>query len=138
MPKNIKVNFQFSNKIKIFLSSLAVAVVLLWAIFSGISAGNKTAQAQMLVEASKNAASSAQYFYQDQNRYPTPEEFENQNLMLNYMTNFPLPNFPSPGCSQSFAYKRLDINSFQLSFCLPVSSGGYSAGWSTINGNSGK
>lgn len=129
------VNFHLSNKIKIFLGSLIAAVILLLAVFSGISNGHKISQAEMLVQTSKNASLSLQYFYQDQNRYPTALEFDDQSLMLNYMSNFPLPDYPSSGCGESFIYKRPDANAFQLSFCLPVSSEGYAAGWNTINGN---
>lgn len=136
--KNIKVDFQFSNKIKIFLSSLAAAVILLVAIFYGVSTGKKIAQSEMLIKTARSAAQAAQYFYQDQNRYPTPAEFADQNLMLNYMSNFPLPDYASSGCNQSFVYKRSDVNSFQLSFCLPISSGSYQAGWNNLSGSMGK
>jgi len=132
------VNFYFSNKIKILLSSLIVAVVLLLVIVWGVNTGKKIAQAKILIQTSKSAASALQYFYQDQNRYPTATEFENQNLMLTYFSNFPLPNYPSSACSQSFVYKRPDPATFQLSFCLPTAQGGYGAGWNTINGSTGK
>jgi 4-amino-4-deoxy-L-arabinose transferase-like glycosyltransferase len=132
------VNFQISNKLKIFLSSLAAAVVLLLVVFWGANTGKQIAQAQFIAATSQNAAGALQYFYQDQNRYPTAEEFENQNLMLNYLSNFPLPNYVSAKCSQSFVYKRIDTNSFQLSFCLPVAEGNYQAGWNNLSGSSGK
>ena len=131
-------NFHFSNKIKILLSSLIAAVVLLWAIFGGLSQGQKISQSQIITQTAKNVAAALNYFYQDQNRYPSATEFADQNLMLTYMTNFPLPNYPSSSCSQSFVYKRADAGSFQLSFCLPTAEGSYQAGWNTISGNSGK
>lgn len=130
--KNIKVNFHFSNKIKILLSSLIAAVVLLLAIVWGINNGKKIAQAKIIIQTSKNAVSALQYFYQDQNRYPTAVEFADQNLMLNYMSNFPLPDYPSSNCSQSFVYKRADAATYQLSFCLPTAEGGYQAGWNMM------
>jgi hypothetical protein len=132
------VNFHFSNKIKILLSSLIAAVVLLLAVVWGAANGKKIAQAKILIQTSQNTISAMQYFYQDQNRYPTATEFENQNLMLTYFTNFPLPDYPSSSCSQSFIYKRPDLAVFTLSFCLPTTEGGYGVGWNTINGNSGK
>jgi len=132
------VNFIFSNKTKIFLSSLIAAVVLLLAIFWGVSQGRKISQSKIIIQTANNSAAALQYFYKDQNRYPSAEEFANQNLMLNYMSNFPLPDFASSVCSQSFAYKRPDPLTFSLSFCLPAAQGGYLAGWNSINGNSGK
>ena len=127
--------FKISNKIKILLSSLIAAVVLLLVIFSGIGMGKKIAQAAITVQTSKNVVVALQYFYRDQNHYPTAVEFADQNLMLNYMSNFPLPDYPSSNCSQSFVYKRADAGSFQLSFCLPSSSGVYQSGWNTISGS---
>ena len=131
-------NFYFSNKIKILLSSLIVAVVLLLVIVWGVNTGKKIAQAKILIQTSKSAALALQYFYQDQNRYPTATEFENQNLMLTYFSNFPLLNYPSAACSQSFVYKRPDPVTFSLNFCLPTAEGGYGGGWNTINGSMGK
>jgi hypothetical protein len=129
------VDFHFSNKIKILFSSLLAAVVLLLVISWGNSTGQKISQAKIVIQTSKSAAQALQFFYQDQNRYPTATEFDNQNLMLTYMSNFPLPNYPSFSCSQSFIYKRPNVNSFQLSFCLPIAEEGYKAGWDTISGN---
>lgn len=131
-------NFHFSNKIKILSTSLIAAVVLLLAVVWGINTGQKIAQAKIVSQGSQAAIAALRYFYQDQNRYPSPEEFANQNLMLNYMSNFPLPNYTSSACSQSFVYKRPDPATFQLSFCLPTATGGYQSGWNIINGNSGK
>lgn len=131
-------NFHFSNKIKILLSSLIAAVVLLLAIFGGLGQGKKISQAQIIIQTAKNVIVALQYFYQDQNRYPSATEFENQNLMLVYFSNFPLPDYPSSNCSHSFDYKRPDAAEFQLSFCLPTAQPGYVAGWNTVNDNSGK
>jgi hypothetical protein len=132
------VNFIFSNKIKIFLTSLITAVVLLLAIFWGAGYGQKISQSKIIIQTAKNAVLALQYFYQDQNRYPTAEEFGNQNLMLNYMSNFPLPEFPSSACSQSFVYKRTDPADFTLSFCLPTAEAGYQTGWNNLSGSAGK
>jgi hypothetical protein len=126
------VNFHFSNKIKILLSSLIAAVILLLAIVWGINTGKKIAQAKIIIQTSKSAALALQYFYQDQNRYPTATEFENQSLMLTYFSNFPLPNYPSSACSESFVYKRAEPAAYSLSFCLPTVEGGYQAGWNSI------
>jgi hypothetical protein len=132
------VDFKFSNKIKILSSSLIAAVVLLLVIVWAVNNGKKIAQAKILIQTSQNAVLALQYFYQDQNRYPTATEFENQNLMLNYFSNFPLPNYPSSACSQSFVYKRSDPGTYSLSYCLPTAAEGQKAGWNTMNGNSGK
>lgn len=125
----------FSNqKFKFTIGSLCVAVVFLWAVVTGSSAGQATAQAQIIAGTGKEVFNALQYFYSDQNRYPSAVEFSDQTVMLNYLTNFPLPDLPSANCSESFVYKRADNNNFSLNFCLPRAFGAYSAGWNTVAG----
>jgi hypothetical protein len=135
VKKSVKINL--SNKYKIAITVLLAAVVLLLVIVWGIARGKSIAQAKIIVQTSQNTVKALKYFYQDQNRYPSAVEFADQNLMLNYMSNFPLPDYPSSVCSQSFDYKRSDDNDFQLSFCIPIADGGFKAGWNTVNGNLG-
>ena len=123
-----------SNTAKNFLNSLVVAVVLLLVVFWGINTGKVLAQAEIIGQTSQNVAKSLQFYYQDQNRYPSVLEFSQEDVMLNYLTNFPLPNFASASCSQSFVYKRLSDTEFNLSFCLPAGISGYKSGWNIIDG----
>ncbi len=128
-------NFHFPRNFKLILGSLIAAVVLFWAILSGIGSGQLLAQSQMVVQTSQNIGKSLQYFYQDQDRYPSATEFANQNVMLTYATGFPLPEYISKNCSESFVYKRLSLNVFELDFCLPVATNNYQAGWNKISGS---
>ena len=125
----------FSQNSKQIFGSLCLAAVLLLVIFWGMSAGQKQAQSEIIVQAAQNAAQAFKYFYQDQNRYPTVLEYENQSIMLNYLSGYPLPQFVSAACTQTFVYKNVSVNSSNFSFCLPVAVKGYQAGWNTINGS---
>lgn len=127
-------NSYFKTNLKIVLSSLCVAVVLLLVIFQGLNKGKQAAQAQIIAQGAQNLAAGLKYFYNDQNRFPSATEFADQNIMLNYFSAFPPTNFVSAACSQSFIYKRISQTNFQLNFCLPRGVGGYNDGWNMING----
>jgi hypothetical protein len=121
------------TKAKVFLSSLLAAVILLLAIFWGAAAGKETAQSITLTKIAQNLIFGLQYFYSDQNRFPTALEFSDQNIMLNYFSGFPAVDFPSKLCPQSFVYKRVAADNAQLSFCLPRAAGDYGAGFNMLN-----
>ena len=125
----------FSKNFRTLSAVIFVAAVLLLAAFSGINKGKQLAEAQTVEQTARNLFSALQFFYHDQERYPTALEFEDRHIMLNYLNNFSLPVFSSKICSQNFFYKRASLNGFQLSFCLPAPVKSYSAGWNTINGS---
>ncbi len=89
-------------------------------------------EAQVIAQTAESVRGALKFFYQDQGRYPSVSEFLNQGVMQNYLNNFPLPEFSSKSCSQSFVYKRPNLQSFQLNFCLPVSVDNYRQGWDTV------
>jgi hypothetical protein len=123
----------FSQNIKQIFGSLCLAAVLLLAVLWGASSGQKQAQSDIIVQTAQNAGQAFKYFYQDQNRYPTALEFQDQNIMLNYLSGFPLPQFITPSCSQTFVYKNSSAAGYNFSFCLPTASSGYQAGWNTLS-----
>lgn len=125
------VNFK---KIWLILSSLAAAAVLLLAILLGANSGRTAAQAQIIAQTASNLSSGLNYFFSDQNRFPTATEFSDQNLMLNYFSTWPPVDFGTGACSQSYIYKRVSANSYQLSFCLPQATGKFQQGWNSVNG----
>jgi hypothetical protein len=129
------VNFKINTNIAIIFSSLLVAVLLFVAILRGSSAGKDTAQATAVIGTAKNITTALDYFYSDQNRYPNVSEFGEQNIMLNYLNVFPVPNFISAVCQESFVYKKDSASTASLSFCLPKASGAYAQGWNVLSLN---
>lgn len=124
---------KISKNVWLFLSSLAVAVILLWAIFSGTNIGKALAQTELVYNNAGSIASSLDFFYSDQNRFPTVPEFEDQNIMGNYFNSFPPAELASQNCSSSFIYKRISFTQYELNFCLPLSFSGYKKGWNRIS-----
>ncbi len=112
-----------------------MAVILFVVIFQGVSAGKDNAQAGAVIGTAKSITAALEYFYNDQNRYPNVLEFNEQNVMLNYLNIFPAPNFISAVCPESFIYKKNSSSAASLSFCLPSKQGNFQKGWNTFNLN---
>lgn len=121
------------DKLKPLIYSLVMAVILFMALATGISAGVKSAQSRAIITSAANLEAGFNYFYGDQNRFPTAVEFSDQTTMANYFNNFPPVNFAA-SCSENYIYKRTSDNNFELDFCLPVSVGSYKSGWNVISG----
>lgn len=125
------------QKIKILLSSLIPAVILLSALLGGLSSGRTLAQAASGKTQAENLKTALNYFYQDQNRYPTELEFATPSVMLNYLTAMPLGSLAVSQCPEAVNYKRLTPSSFSLNFCLPAAAGSYQKGWNALSGQLG-
>lgn len=112
-----------------------MAVVLLLTILQGSNVGLRDAAAKSVENSVGNLQQGLGYFYQDQNYFPTAVEFADQVKMSGYYDNFPPVDLISPVCSQSYVYKRINDNSYQLNFCLPASEGSFRQGWNSLNKN---
>ena len=122
------------NKIILYACSLIVAAILLLCISWGSSSGRSNAQAEIVDADAHQAVLALKYFYQDQGRFPSDQEFTDKNAMGTYFNIYPLPNFPSSVCQQSFIYNRVSPTSYELSFCLVAPTGGDNQGWNKISG----
>jgi len=124
-----------TKKIWLFLTVLLAAVILFFSLFFGIKSGKLLAQSAIISGNAVSLNKGLQFFYKDQNRFPTAVEFSNNNIMLDYFSIFPAADFASESCPNSFAYKRNSLQEFQLNFCLPKAFQNYSAGWNSIQGS---
>ena len=125
--------FTFSDKLKPILYSLIMAVILFISIGAGIGSGFKHAQSLAVIESVNNLQTGLNYFYNDQDRFPTAVEFSDQVIMSNYFKSFPPINFAG-SCPQNYIYKRNSDINFELDFCLPTSSGNFKSGWNLLSG----
>jgi hypothetical protein len=125
--------FQLPKQITRILTVLAAAVILLLVIFGGWAKGKNQAQATLGLSNAQEIAKGLQYFYSDNNRFPSAAEFQdNRNLMLNYFSSFPPADIPSAQCPQNFSYQRPTPVTFKFNFCLPSAQGDFSAGWNQL------
>lgn len=125
-------NIVIPKSLKLSLTVIMVAVILLLSLSFGYDNGRMYAQSEVVKHNVQSLSAGLEYFFQDQERYPTALEFADQPQMAAYFDSFPPENFTGSQCSESFIYKRPDISSYQLNYCLLKSFGGESAGWHKI------
>lgn len=119
---------RMSQIIAVIIMTVFLFVILIW---GGIN-GYGQAKADAIVLNSNTLAQGLQYFYTDQNRYPTLQEFADNNLMLNYFNPFPPKQILSTNCKQNFVYKTGSYQSYELAFCLPENHGKFIKGWNSL------
>lgn len=105
---------------------------MLLSVYLGLSAGKRAAQAMAVWSNVKELAGGLDYFYNDQNRYPTALEFQDRNLMLNYFVNFPSRGFASAQCPDTYDYQYFSGRQVELDFCLPTAAAGKNRGWNKL------
>lgn len=107
---------------------LLFVLVLLWGIFSGLALG----KAQSTYRQVDNINTALQYYFKDQDRYPTADQFSNQKILVPYyMQAMPTPqNTGSGACSnyKDFIYSQKSPKTFSLQFCLNADAYGVSKG----------
>ncbi len=123
----------FASKIWQTLTVIAMAVVLLIVIFWGLAVGKLQAQSEYVLAAAQNVRQGLEYFYSDQQRFPTAYEFAENTIMEKYFNQFPPLQITSSNCSQNFLYTRTDTNDYALQYCLPEKADGLAAGWHSLN-----
>ncbi len=128
-------NLVFSKKILATLSSLLLAVILFAVLMWGIGKGKRQSEAELIVQNTQAIQESLEFFFRDQNRYPSALEFSNLNIMSSYLNPYPPLKFVSKSCNETFDYKRPSQAVYQLNFCLPMATKGFKQGWNSVSGN---
>ncbi len=108
-------------------------LITLGALWLAIVNARKSAQSRQIVKDSAAIAVALEYFYEDQNRYPSTDEFLDQNIMRQYADNFPPQQFVSVNCSSNYEYVNTFRSDYELRFCLPKGVAGYQTGWNSLN-----
>ncbi len=120
---------------KRFLPGVAVVLslaILIGCVFIGFNKGLALSRSIVTFENAKQLKIAVNYFYNDNNRYPTVSEFSDGAVMNSYLKNFPSQLPASAACAQGFAYKQISPNSYQLNFCLDSGTQGYGKGWNGV------
>lgn len=115
-----------------YASIVLLVLASIGAIWWAFGMGKKAAQGRQVVKDAKTIVSALEYFYKDQNRYPAITEFQDQNIMRQYMSGFPPQEFLSSSCAKSFDYTNTYRDDYELRFCLPKGVKGYRTGWNVI------
>lgn len=112
----------------IVLLGILVLIGFWWALASG----SRAAKSKQILKDVAAIQEGLEFFYDDQERYPSTDEFADSNLMRGYLSEFPPQQFPSAKCSQTYQYINTFAQSYELRFCLPAAKNGYQAGWNTV------
>ncbi len=126
-PREPRRAFSRQQLILVSLAFVIFAAVAVWAILSGFSSGKSTATYRNV----QKIQTALQYYYQDQDAYPTADQFYNQNaLTVSYLSAMPQPLDSSGVCKAypQFYYTPQGSSNYQLQFCLVKPVSGLSAG----------
>ena len=108
---------------------ILVAVILFISLWRGVTAGRLTAKTRAVMDNTAAIVSGLDYFYKDQGRYPSMQEFTDRNIMASYFNGYPFQNIPGGSCTTSYYYHTLTpYQTYELHFCLPQKSGQLAAG----------
>lgn len=109
-----------------------IVIIFFVSVGGGFKAGRNIARTRSTATNVEALQRGLNLFYQDQNRFPTTNEFQNAELMKNYFVHFPPISFTDKTCNQSFSYSTYRQLSFSIEFCLPRSYGGFNKGQNTV------
>lgn len=84
----------------------------------GFFAGRTDSRSRLTVNNAKEIVKGLNYFKADQARYPSPDEFKDRNIMLEYFSVYPLPSIVTKACPERYAYSTSRVDSFKLEYCL--------------------
>ncbi len=118
-----------NKRIVQFLTVLSVTVILLFTLIYANTKGQTKAKTQILFYNLQSIVKALDFFYNDQERYPTFSEFESNEIMGWYLSKYPVKDIVSDECLNSFRYVRLEPKKYDLYFCLAEDMEGYNVGW---------
>ena len=123
-----------NSNLKAYL--LIVVMVLFFAgvLSLGVSGGRKKAQSEFVSSQAAEIVQALDFFYQDNNRFPTADEFGNSQIMGNYLTNsFGSPYVNEAACTSAITYLRPAAGNYKLNFCLLSAVSGFKKGWNSVS-----
>ncbi len=98
----------------------------------GFRAGRDLAKGNLTLSQTNALLVGLKYFYSDQDRYPTPTEFNSQDSMGLYATRLPVTIPVSTPCPLVLTYNTFNQRSFKLDYCMPRGFGGVTKGLHTL------
>lgn len=103
-------------------------IILLLAVLWGYVAGSRAGKSEVILKNTQVVADGLKLFFADQNRYPSSQEFADQDIMLGYFNLFPFADITGGSCNKTYSYYSVTPKSYQLNFCLPKARNGFTSG----------
>ncbi len=138
MPEPIVQNPGIQTGIEKKQSLTLVAAIILFilslafGIFSGLSLGKDKANYENV----SNIYRALNYFFKDQDRFPTADEFSSQKILAPfYMSTIPMAANLQGACKNftDYVYARQTTTSYDLQFCLNNAVSGWNSGLNTLS-----
>lgn len=108
---------------------VVLAIVGFVLVFFGILNGKKQAKSALILNWVSEETLALEYFYSDNNRFPTADEFARPEVMENYYVKAPEEvNIQTEQCPEILRYTRPRPENYELYFCLPRAQEGYNLG----------
>ncbi len=110
---------------------IAAFILFALAVLVGISSGRSNAKVQADYQSIIQINSALKYFYSDNDRYPSADQFMNQKILVpNYLAAMPVMQATGGACKDStgYFYAQTAPANFSIKFCLAKSTNGLTAG----------
>ena len=123
------------QKIASLITVLFAAVVFILVVFMGIRSGREKAYSEMIYENTLALEDALNLFYNDQDRYPSVQEFSKNGNLAKYINKQLWVEQVAANrfCFSDFKYVLNRRSSYTLSFCLPQKLKDFKRGWNQIN-----
>jgi choline-glycine betaine transporter len=112
-----------------------VGILFVITVLFGVRSGVRRAQSYAVLDTVAQVKQAVDYFYSDNNRYPSAVEFNAASSMGTYLQPFPAHEFRSAGCQQSITYRYTNQQQYQLDYCIPSDVQDSTAGTHTLPKN---
>lgn len=124
MPLNLEALAQTKQQLIILIAAF---ILFILAIIFGIMSGRWSAKANADYQNVMHLNAALNYYFSDQDRYPSADEFYNQKILVpQYLTSMPIVAGTGGVCAgyDQYFYSQSEPARFSLKFCLlkPVAS----------------
>lgn len=110
-----------------------VLILLAWSVGAGVVAGRDLARARAIAESAQALDKGLQFFYGDQDRFPSELEYADGEKLSVYLKNFPGVSFiHKKWCASPPRYLSSGGSSYEYSYCLPRGWQGQARGWHVL------
>ncbi len=112
-----------------------VGLLFILIIFFGVQSGLRRAQSGTVLDNVTELNQAIDYFHSDNNRYPSAVEFASSASMGTYLEPFPPRQFVTDTCQQSYSYRYINQQSYELSYCVSADVRGITEGSHVLTNN---
>lgn len=116
------------NYFTVTLLAVVFLLVLLW----GVGSGKSKAHSEISLNQTMQIQIALEYFFRDNDMYPSSFEFKDVKIMGSYFNQFPIGFATTDMCKENFIYNRVKLNQYELSFCLDTQIQDFQKKWNKL------